>query len=109
MRAFVYHGANSGSVEEIPDPVPAEGELLVEVLVSGICGSDVHGYSGDTGRRFPGQVMGHESSGRVIDPNGVRGWAIGDRVTLIPSSGAGNAKTAGPVSPISAPNGLLSA
>ncbi len=36
MKAFVYHGANSGLVEEIPDPVPAEGELLVEVLVSGI-------------------------------------------------------------------------
>ena len=87
MKAFVYHGANSGAVEEIPDPVPAEGELLVEVLVSGICGSDVHGYSGDTGRRFPGQVMGHESSGRVIDPNGVRGWAIGDRVTFNPVLG----------------------
>jgi threonine dehydrogenase-like Zn-dependent dehydrogenase len=87
MKAFVYHGANSGSVEERPDPVPAEGELLVEVLVTGICGSDIHGYSGDTGRRFPGQVMGHEASGRVIDPNGTPGWAEGDRLTFNPVLG----------------------
>ena len=38
MRAFVYHGANSGSGEEMPDPVPADGELLVEVLVTGYVG-----------------------------------------------------------------------
>ena len=87
MRAFVYHGANSGSVEEMPDPVPADGELLVEVLVTGICGSDIHGYSGDTGRRFPGQVMGHEASGRVIDANGTPGWAEGDRLTFNPVLG----------------------
>ena len=63
MKALVYHGPKSGSVEEVPEPVPGEGELLVEVVQAGICGSDIHGYSGDTGRRFPGQVMGHEDLG----------------------------------------------
>ncbi len=87
MKALVYHGPNSGSIEEVPDPVPGEGELLVQMVVSGICGSDTHGYSGDTGRRFPGQVMGHEASGRVLDPNGVPGWAVGDRVTFNPVLG----------------------
>jgi threonine dehydrogenase-like Zn-dependent dehydrogenase len=87
MRALVYHGPNSGSIEEVPDPAPAKGDLLVEVLATGICGSDVHGYSGGTGRRFPGQVMGHEASGRVIDANSVPGWDEGDRVTFNPVLG----------------------
>ncbi len=87
MKALVYHGPNSGSVDEVPGPVPKAGELLVEVVLAGICGSDIHGYSGDTGRRFPGQVMGHEAAGRVIDANGVAGWAAGDRITFNPVLG----------------------
>jgi threonine dehydrogenase-like Zn-dependent dehydrogenase len=74
MKALVYHGPNNGSIEEVPEPVPRDGELLVEVVHAGICGSDIHGYSGDTGRRFAGPVMGHEGFGRVIDANGVPGW-----------------------------------
>ena len=87
MKALVYHGPNSGSVEEVPEPVPGEGELLVEVVQAGICGSDIHGYSGDTGRRFAGQVMGHEGFGRIIDTNGVPGWTAGDRITFNPVLG----------------------
>ncbi len=40
MKALVYHGSNSGSIEEVPDPVPDEGELLVQMLVGGICRED---------------------------------------------------------------------
>jgi threonine dehydrogenase-like Zn-dependent dehydrogenase len=53
-------------VEEAPAPVPGAGELLVDVSVAGICGSDVHGFTGTNGRRPPGTVMGHEFGGRVV-------------------------------------------
>lgn len=52
-------------VEETSAPVPGPGELLVDVSVVGICGSDVHGFTGTNGRRPPGTVMGHEFGGRV--------------------------------------------
>ncbi len=46
-------------------PTPGPGEVRVRVAVTGICGSDIHGYTGENGRRFPGQVMGHEASGWI--------------------------------------------
>src|SRR5207247_7266157 len=64
-------------------PVPGPGEILVKVAACGICGSDVHGYDGSSGRRIPPIVMGHEAAGRVakVGPQ-VTGWAEGDRVTF---------------------------
>lgn len=47
------------------DPVAGAGEVLVDIVATGICGSDIHGYTGENGRRRPGQVMGHETVGRV--------------------------------------------
>jgi L-iditol 2-dehydrogenase len=58
-------------------------DVLVRVRACGICGSDIHGYTGVTGRRIPPLVMGHEAAGvieRVGD--GVAGFASGDRVTF---------------------------
>jgi D-arabinose 1-dehydrogenase-like Zn-dependent alcohol dehydrogenase len=48
-------------------PVPEIGDrdVLVRVKACGICGSDVHGYDGSSGRRIPPLVMGHEASGVV--------------------------------------------
>ncbi|MGN9910268.1 zinc-dependent alcohol dehydrogenase [Phytohabitans sp. LJ34] len=65
MRALVFHGPGDLRVEQVPDPVPAGGEVLIRVAATGICGSDLHGYTGENGRRHPGQVMGHETVGRV--------------------------------------------
>lgn len=65
MRALVLEDFNRMAVEERPDPVAAAGEVLIEVVATGICGSDIHGYTGENGRRIPGQVMGHESVGRI--------------------------------------------
>ena len=53
------------TVQERPDPVAGPGEVVVAVLSTGICGSDLHGYTGQNGRRVPGQIMGHETVGRV--------------------------------------------
>jgi threonine dehydrogenase-like Zn-dependent dehydrogenase len=66
MRVLVLHDWWELVVAERPDPVPAEDEVLLEIHATGICGSDFHGFTGATGRRQLGQVMGHETVGRVI-------------------------------------------
>ncbi len=66
-------------------PVPAleDDDVLVRVRACGICGSDVHGYDGSTGRRIPPLVMGHEAAGEVErSGRGVLGFDKGDRVTF---------------------------
>jgi threonine dehydrogenase-like Zn-dependent dehydrogenase len=67
MRALVFHGPLDMTVEDRPDPQPGPGDTLLEIIATGICGSDLHGYTGETGRRHPGQVMGHETVARVVD------------------------------------------
>ena len=64
MKALVWHGERALSVEELPDPVPAEDEVVLDVTVAGICGSDLHGYRGHPGPRVPPLVLGHEVVGR---------------------------------------------
>ena len=68
---------------DMPVPSPAADEVLIQVAACGICGSDVHGFDGSTGRRIPPLVMGHEAAG-VIAAVGesVRGFSAGDRVTF---------------------------
>jgi threonine dehydrogenase-like Zn-dependent dehydrogenase len=60
MRALVFDKPRSLVVEERPDPEPAAGELRLRVRAVGVCGSDLHGYTGENGRRVPGMIMGHE-------------------------------------------------
>ena len=50
---------------DLPQPSIGPRDLLVRVKACGICGSDVHGYDGTTGRRIPPVVMGHEAAGEV--------------------------------------------
>lgn len=66
-----------------PDPVPGAGEVLVRIKACGICGSDIHGMDGRSGRRQMPIVMGHEAAG-VIEQlgEGVTGWQVGERVTF---------------------------
>jgi len=83
MKALVYTAPLQLEYADRPDPVPAAGEALVRVKAVAICGSDVHGYTGSTGRRIPPVVMGHEASG-VIEAvgRGSEAWATGTRVTF---------------------------
>src|SRR4051794_41770672 len=66
MRALVYHGPHDIGVEDRPDPEPGPDEVLLGITATGICGSDLHGYTGENKRRHPGQVMGHETVGRIV-------------------------------------------
>jgi L-iditol 2-dehydrogenase len=68
---------------DLPQPVPGPREVLIRVAACGICGSDVHGYDGTSGRRIPPIVMGHEAAGVVAAAgSGVIGFQTGDRVTF---------------------------
>lgn len=71
---------------EIQDsPIPSFGkdEVLIRVKACGICGSDVHGYDGSSGRRIPPLIMGHEAAGLIEECGSeVSGFSKGDRVTF---------------------------
>jgi len=87
MRSLVLHEIGELRVEDRETPTPGDGEVLIRVTATGICGSDIHGYSGENGRRFPGQVMGHESVGRLASfgpGDGSTGLAVGQVVTFNP-------------------------
>jgi len=85
MKGLVYHGEKKLRWEEVPDPEIGEDQLLVECRAVGVCGSDLHGYLGLTGRRIPPMIMGHEFSG-VVRQTGkkVKRFAPGDRVCVQP-------------------------
>ncbi len=83
MKALLLPEYKHLEVVDLPQPTPGPGEVLVEVAACGICGSDVHGYDGSTGRRIPPIVMGHEAAGTVAAVGtGVTSFHPGDRVTF---------------------------
>ena len=83
MKAIVYHAPRDFSYQEVPDPQVGPDEVLIAVKACGICGSDVHGMDGSTGRRRPPIIMGHEAAGIIARVgSGVSAWRAGDRVTF---------------------------
>jgi L-iditol 2-dehydrogenase len=83
MKALVLEEYRKFAVREEPKPSLQPDEVLVRVRACGICGSDVHGMTGSTGRRIPPIVMGHEAAGELVEiGSGVSGWAQGERVTF---------------------------
>ncbi len=85
MRALVYEGAWQMPLRDVPAPEPGRGQVNVHVQVVGVCGSDVHGYKGTTGRRKPPIIMGHEFSGTVSAVGAeVKDFKVGDRVVVNP-------------------------
>jgi len=91
MKALVLEEYNSLIYKDIPMPDCKADEVLIRVKACGICGSDVHGFDGSTGRRIPPLVMGHEASG-VIEGLGanVKDSHVGDRVTFDSTVYCGN-------------------
>jgi L-iditol 2-dehydrogenase len=83
MKALLLSEYNRLEVVEVPMPRPGRNELLIRVEACGICGSDVHGYDGSSGRRIPPIVMGHEAAGTVAAVGlNASAAAEGDRVTF---------------------------
>lgn len=83
MKALVLEEYNKLVYKDVPEPDVLPGEVLIRIKACGICGSDVHGLDGSTGRRIPPLIMGHEASGVIISAGSeVTGWKPGDRVTF---------------------------
>lgn len=87
MRALELKDFGQLVIVDRERPAAGPNEVLIDIVATGICGSDVHGYTGENGRRHPGQVMGHESVGRiaVLGPGSERaGLSVGQSVTFNP-------------------------
>ena len=83
MKALVLEEYSKIVYREVEEPQPTPGEVLIKVKACGICGSDVHGMDGSTGRRQPPIIMGHEASGIIVQTGAdVIRWKEGDRVTF---------------------------
>ena len=83
MNALLLSQYKHLEIATLPVPVPGPFDVLVQVAACGICGSDVHGYDGTSGRRIPPIVMGHEAAGVVAAVGSrVSEFSVGDRVTF---------------------------
>lgn len=83
MKALLLSQYRHLELADLAVPEPGRDEVLIRVAACGICGSDVHGYDGSSGRRIPPIVMGHEAAGTVAAVGeGVNSWSEGDRVTF---------------------------
>jgi alcohol dehydrogenase len=84
MKALVYNGPDSKSWAEVPRPtLLADGDAIVRVDVTTICGSDLHILKGDTPEVTAGRILGHEAVGTVEEVGtGVKTLSPGDRVLV---------------------------
>lgn len=83
MKALVMNEYNQLTYQEVPTPSIKDNEVLVKLQACSVCGSDVHGFDGSTGRRRPPVIMGHEAAGIIsVCGKDVKNYAVGDRVTF---------------------------
>ena len=80
MKALVYTAPDEVRLQDRPEPVLADGEVVLQIEAAGICGSDMHAYHGHDPRRKPGLVLGHEFAATVLQSASPR-WSPGQRVT----------------------------
>src|SRR4029078_2617447 len=83
MRALLLTKYRELELAEAERPAVGPTDVLVHVAACGICGSDVHGYDGTSGRRVPPIIMGHEAAGTIAEVgSAVDRVRVGDRVTF---------------------------
>jgi threonine dehydrogenase-like Zn-dependent dehydrogenase len=84
MKALLMEEYKKLNYTDVPTPkVEDSHDMLVRVKAVAICGSDIHGFDGSTGRRKPPIIMGHEAAGEVVEiGSGVTAFKKGDRVTF---------------------------
>ena len=94
MRALVYHGPGRKAWEEVPEPeITDDGDVIVRVDATTICGTDLHILAGDVPEVRPGRVLGHEAVGTVEEAgDGIQTVAIGDRVLVSCISACGTCR-----------------
>lgn len=83
MKALVLEEYNKLVFRDVEMPHPRENEVLIKIEACAVCGSDVHGIDGSTGRRIPPIIMGHEAAGTIVEcGSSVEEFKKGDRVTF---------------------------
>ncbi len=83
MQALVLQAYHQLVFQDVPQPEVDPYDVLIRVRACGICGSDVHGLDGSSGRRIPPIIMGHEAAGEIAAlGSAVSDWQIGERVTF---------------------------
>lgn len=83
MKALTLVAPSTFEYGDAPNPELGQGQVKVRVKAAGICGSDLHGMDGRSGRRIPPIIMGHEAAGEIVEVGpGVTAWKVGDRVTF---------------------------
>ena len=90
MRACAIKDVKQFEIKEIKEPVADGKKVIIDVLKTGICGSDIHYWVNGEPK---GLVMGHEFCGRVVDPGDRLDLEVGDRVTALPISPCGECES----------------
>ena len=91
MKAMLLTEYKKMQITDVDEPEVGPDDVLVQVEACGICGSDIHGYDGSTGRRIPPLVMGHEAAGIVVETGAnVTDLPPGTRVTFDSMVSCGN-------------------
>jgi len=101
MRALVYHGPGQKAWEEVADPeISDEGDVIVRVDATTICGTDLHILAGDVPEVPPGRILGHEAVGTVVEAgDDVRRVRPGDRLLVSCISACGERRAQGRADP----------
>src|SRR5579862_4308498 len=91
MRALVYRSPGRKSWDEVPDPeITDDGDIILQVDATTICGTDLHILKGDLPEVLDGRILGHEAVGTVDEAgDGVRTLTPGARVLVASASGGG--------------------
>jgi len=94
VKALVYEGPGALSWKDVPDPVITDdGDAIVRVDTTTICGTDLHILKGDVPETTPGRILGHEAVGTVVDVgSGVKTRRVGDRVLVSCISACGRCR-----------------
>jgi threonine dehydrogenase-like Zn-dependent dehydrogenase len=84
MRATCWYGPNNMVVDDVPDPkIINKHDAVVRITATAICGSDLHLYNGYIPQMEPGDILGHEFMGEVVEVGSeVRKLKVGDRVVV---------------------------
>jgi 2-desacetyl-2-hydroxyethyl bacteriochlorophyllide A dehydrogenase len=90
MKAVMLEGPGQASIKDVPEPVAADSEVLLQVRLVGLCGSDLNSYRGRNPMvSFP-RIPGHEVAATVVNPGSHGGWPTGTQVTLSPYTSCGS-------------------
>lgn len=100
MKAVVYSAPEKFTIRDVPDPVPAEGQVVIRSTLAGVCGTDLHIHAGGFFAEYP-LTPGHEITGEVVSWGpGVEGFSVGRRVVVDNASACGRCTECGRGEPL---------